>query len=287
MIGGELYRYAFQGQEKDPETGKEAFQLRLWDNRIGRWLTTDPAGQYASPYLGMGNNPISRVDPDGGQDWEPKVNSDGSTSYIKEAHDSAETLQSQFGLSQIEAESLYATMENGVISGQSVFNMFGSEILQLDFQSYMATEQRKFNQFEFGRDHSTTKGEFVSAFQPGKYFSNYGYTQIASGMANMSVDGNIFRIRYNIPLHRVTLDGYTMEAMTTDAVYRNVKGGVTRYFDDTAIIEFDFVHPNTGKTGWPLHFNVHNRNGPSAQSRFSKKFPMYNYMKINTNSFKN
>src|SRR5690606_27822967 len=65
----EGYRYAFQGQEKDRETGKEAFELRLWDSRIGRWLTTDPAGQYASPYLGMGNNPISRVDPDGGFDW--------------------------------------------------------------------------------------------------------------------------------------------------------------------------------------------------------------------------
>ncbi|QLG46780.1 Ig-like domain-containing protein [Costertonia aggregata] len=60
------YRYTFQGQEKDPETGKEAFELRLWDSRIGRWLTTDPYGQYASPYLGMGNNPISLIDRDGG-----------------------------------------------------------------------------------------------------------------------------------------------------------------------------------------------------------------------------
>lgn len=60
------YRYAFQGQEKDPETGKEAFELRLWDSRIGRWLTTDPYGQYVSPYLGMGNDPINLIDPDGG-----------------------------------------------------------------------------------------------------------------------------------------------------------------------------------------------------------------------------
>ncbi|NVN18051.1 hypothetical protein GUA46_06845 [Muricauda sp. HICW] len=64
------YRYAFQGQEKDPETGKEAFQLRLWDGRIGRWLTTDPYGQYASPYLGMGNDPINGIDPDGGWKWK-------------------------------------------------------------------------------------------------------------------------------------------------------------------------------------------------------------------------
>lgn len=45
----------------------EAFQLRLWDGRLGRWLSPDPYGQYASPYLGMGNNPLSLIDPDGGK----------------------------------------------------------------------------------------------------------------------------------------------------------------------------------------------------------------------------
>lgn len=68
IVGRQPYRYAYQGQEKDPETEKEAFQLRLWDSRIGCWLTTDPAGQYDSPYLGMGNNPIIRIDSDGGED---------------------------------------------------------------------------------------------------------------------------------------------------------------------------------------------------------------------------
>jgi RHS repeat-associated protein len=60
------YRYAFQGQEKDSETQMEAFHLRLWDGRLGRWLSPDPYRQYSSPYLGMGNNPISGIDPDGG-----------------------------------------------------------------------------------------------------------------------------------------------------------------------------------------------------------------------------
>jgi hypothetical protein len=31
-----------------------------------RWLSPDPAGQFASPYLGMGNNPHMSTDPDGG-----------------------------------------------------------------------------------------------------------------------------------------------------------------------------------------------------------------------------
>jgi RHS repeat-associated protein len=67
LQNGKAYRYAFQGQEKDDETQKEAFQLRLWDGRIGRWLTTDPYDEFYSPYLGMGNNPLLYADTDGGK----------------------------------------------------------------------------------------------------------------------------------------------------------------------------------------------------------------------------
>jgi RHS repeat-associated protein len=61
------YRFGYQGQfaEKDEETGYNQFEARLWDNRIGRWLTVDPKKQFHSPYLGMGNNPIIGIDPDG------------------------------------------------------------------------------------------------------------------------------------------------------------------------------------------------------------------------------
>ena len=66
-------RHDYQGDfsEKDGETGWNAFQLRMYSARIGRWLSVDPKGQYASPYLSMGNNPISKVDPDGGEDICP------------------------------------------------------------------------------------------------------------------------------------------------------------------------------------------------------------------------
>ena len=58
-----------QFAEKDDETGYNAFQLRQYDARIGRWISPDPYGQYASAYVGMGNNPVSGVDPDGGFNW--------------------------------------------------------------------------------------------------------------------------------------------------------------------------------------------------------------------------
>ncbi|MCL9807670.1 hypothetical protein NAT51_19260 [Flavobacterium amniphilum] len=59
----------------------EAFELRLWDGRLGRWLTVDPMGQYFSPYLGMGNNPISRIDPDGGADGDPPLFTTAAAGY--------------------------------------------------------------------------------------------------------------------------------------------------------------------------------------------------------------
>ncbi|MBD1432701.1 RHS repeat-associated core domain-containing protein [Sphingobacterium sp. DN00404] len=63
-------RYGYQGEysEKDGETGWNNFYLRNYDPAIGRWLSTDPYGQYWSPYVGMGNNPVMRFDPDGGWD---------------------------------------------------------------------------------------------------------------------------------------------------------------------------------------------------------------------------
>ncbi len=65
---GEKYRFGYQGEfaEQDDETGWNAFELRMYDSQIGRWMAPDPYRQYWSSYVGMGNNPMSLVDPDGG-----------------------------------------------------------------------------------------------------------------------------------------------------------------------------------------------------------------------------
>lgn len=65
--GGE-YRYGYQGQEKStqPDANWDEFELRLYNHDLGRWSAPDPYGQFHSPYIAMGNNPVSMVDPDGG-----------------------------------------------------------------------------------------------------------------------------------------------------------------------------------------------------------------------------
>jgi RHS repeat-associated protein len=55
--------------EKDLVTGYNNFELRMYDGRIGRWLSTDPGHQYASPYEAMGNNPVSTYDMKGDSGW--------------------------------------------------------------------------------------------------------------------------------------------------------------------------------------------------------------------------
>ena len=64
----QLYGRGYQGQyaTQDTESGYTSFDLRMYDARYGRWLAMDPKGQFFSPYIGMGNNPISLSDYDGG-----------------------------------------------------------------------------------------------------------------------------------------------------------------------------------------------------------------------------
>ena len=66
------YRYGFNGMEKDDEVKGQSnsydYGARMYDNRLGRWLSPDPltATQPSwSPYKMAKDNPILFMDPDG------------------------------------------------------------------------------------------------------------------------------------------------------------------------------------------------------------------------------
>ena len=68
----EDYRYGFQGQEKDDEVKGEGnslnFTYRMYDSRVGRFLSLDPlAPQYPhnSPYTFAENNIIQFIELEG------------------------------------------------------------------------------------------------------------------------------------------------------------------------------------------------------------------------------
>jgi len=66
------YKYGFNGKEKDDEINGGGnsydFGARMYDSRLGRWLSLDPLQtKYPdlSPYSFVDNNPIYLIDPDG------------------------------------------------------------------------------------------------------------------------------------------------------------------------------------------------------------------------------
>ena len=60
--------YLYQGDfsEFDDDLGWNDFELRSYDPQIGRFLQNDPYDQFASGYVGMGNDPVNSIDPSGG-----------------------------------------------------------------------------------------------------------------------------------------------------------------------------------------------------------------------------
>ena len=66
------YKYGFNGKEKDNEVtvdgGDYDFGARIYDSRLGRFLSLDPLQMKypnVSPYTAMGNNPMFFIDVDG------------------------------------------------------------------------------------------------------------------------------------------------------------------------------------------------------------------------------
>ena len=65
---GSEYRYGFNGKEKDPETITQDYGMRIYDERLGRFLSVDPiTSSYPmlTPYQFASNRPIDGIDLDG------------------------------------------------------------------------------------------------------------------------------------------------------------------------------------------------------------------------------
>jgi RHS repeat-associated protein len=64
--GKNNYLYQGASSELDEDIGWNDFALRNYDAQIGRWVQMDPYDQFASPYVGMGADPVNNTDPSGG-----------------------------------------------------------------------------------------------------------------------------------------------------------------------------------------------------------------------------
>ena len=124
------YRHGFTGHEKESDLAEGIYttEYRLYDARVGRWLSVDPLFEKyvgMSPYQYCHNNPINRVDIDGRFDtedeatqfiWDNEINgrvtqrSDGTYEIYNEIshesyyHDSQGTLNADLPEFVVEAK---------------------------------------------------------------------------------------------------------------------------------------------------------------------------------------
>lgn len=103
------YRFGFSGLERDDElkgTGNSYYtEERLFDPRIGRWLSPDPVQLSAgSPYAGFSNNPLRFGDPRGQLDWDgiKDVAKNVATTAMDMHRDTARLLSGQAAVEAIQ-----------------------------------------------------------------------------------------------------------------------------------------------------------------------------------------
>jgi len=68
-MSGNENKFKYNGKELEDEHGLNWYHygVRYYDPQLGRWHTMDPADEFHSPYLYVGNDPVRLIDPDGAQ----------------------------------------------------------------------------------------------------------------------------------------------------------------------------------------------------------------------------
>ncbi len=184
------YRYGFNGMEGDDEVKGKGnslnFGARIYDPRIGRWLSRDAfARDYVpiSSYVFALNNPIYFVDPDGNTIYD----SEGNAVTIKPNKDGTLTIT---GTTDANLSSLLISTWNDSEEGKSTIKKLNKKKIKA---TVIVHSERSIVLYE-GKDGEKNAGENVGFSQVGDDNSEvlieiFGYD--AETVANGQLDGDI------------------------------------------------------------------------------------------------
>ncbi len=137
-IATPAYRYGFNGMEKNDEINTQGnsydFGARIFDARLGRWLSVDPL-EYKypniSPYVFALNNPIVLIDPNGEEVGKAKAYSE-KKNYIASfelwsAQKCAKELLARFEVGKLKNQLLYFSEAKNEEPGLTTFGVLVME----------------------------------------------------------------------------------------------------------------------------------------------------------------
>jgi len=181
------YRFGFNGKEKDDEVnvdgGSYAFELRIYDSRLCRWLSTDPReGEYAwqSTYAYFSNCPITILDYLGGGDGEgngdnptttPKTEKLKAATFTVQTGDTPESIAKKFGINVWDI----ANWNRGNQEGGGHFNATGDG----NYKRYWAEGQ--------GREWQINEGDKLVIQDPSEINKINSETEKAEARANTAM----------------------------------------------------------------------------------------------------
>lgn len=107
---GSVQNYKYNGKELDRKGGLDWYDYgaRMYDAAIGRWNAMDPMSEkyyYGSPYTYCKDNPVSRIDPDGKDDYV--LNYNGQIVFMRKTDRKVDVLYAsgtKGGVSEIKPE---------------------------------------------------------------------------------------------------------------------------------------------------------------------------------------
>jgi RHS repeat-associated protein len=161
------YKYGFNGKENDNEVKGEGNQqdygMRIYDPRLGRFLSVDPLAKsypFYTPYQFAGNRPINSIDMDGG---EPKDAYKGWNAFS----------WGQLYRSKGFDENFYTVRDNTTkqdwyVTSKQV-NLFGDKIYKYMDPNHQEKGYQEFNPDGYQKESSTYKSTAIYLSKFGTY----------------------------------------------------------------------------------------------------------------------
>lgn len=126
-VNGAENKFKYNGKELEDEHGLNWYHygVRYYDPQLGRWHTMDPADEFHSPYLYVGNNPVKYIDPDGAQVATPEFS---FSNFLRDL----------FGMNDLkDYDGNKMKEQSEIITNRGLTNHQHAEIKQKVFETYV------------------------------------------------------------------------------------------------------------------------------------------------------